>query len=126
MQKVPIPKWDIDLHLTHYGSVHRVITAWQREKFCEQPKVVVLLVVWEFYANAVEHENGQVLAWRCQVHFDCQRINQFYNLSDIGSNDYRQFMVGNIDLDGVLRVLCNKDGMPMSFKAIVMKNDHKL
>lgn len=42
-------------------------------------------------------------------------------------------MVGNIDSDGVLGVLCNEctelkmnKGIPMSLKAIAMKNDQKL
>lgn len=48
-------------------------------------------------------------------------------------DDYGQYLAGNVNLNGVIEVLCNEGvkwkmnkGVPMSFKASAMKSDHKL
>ncbi|EOY19052.1 Uncharacterized protein TCM_043710 [Theobroma cacao] len=84
----------------------RIITEWKWEKFFEQPEVVC---------------------------FASQTINQFYNLPNIKSDEYGQYLAINVDLHEVIGLLCNEGtkwkmnkGVLLSFKASAMKKDYKL
>ncbi|EOY09125.1 Uncharacterized protein TCM_024515 [Theobroma cacao] len=91
-----------------------------------------MLVVQEFYANSIKHEDGRAYVRGCQVFFDADTINQFYNTLDIRNDEYSQLVNGDIDLDEVLgsiNILGTEwkvhKGVPISFKVNAMDSVYK-
>ncbi|XVF20499.1 hypothetical protein REPUB_Repub12eG0005800 [Reevesia pubescens] len=75
------------------------------EIFVTQPKLVVLTVVREFYANAMEHQNGKVFVRGKWVSFDRSTINRYYRLPNIVDNEYHQ-QKDKFNWEEVSRTLC--------------------
>lgn len=63
MQKVPIPEHNIDLHPILYGSVHRVINAWQWEKISEQSKQLYYLLFENLMLMLLNMRMGRSFLW---------------------------------------------------------------
>lgn len=76
------------------------------EAFVKHPDLAVLLVVREFYANAIEHRNYHAFVRGKWVPFDRTTINQYYGLSDIDNDDYQEMVGGDLNWETVKDVMC--------------------
>ena len=68
-----------------------------------QPKLAVVPVVREFYANAPEHDNRKVFIRGKQVNFSGKAINKFFKLPDIERDGYTEFIGKQIDYEEILQ-----------------------
>ena len=86
-----------------YPGISSVIRARGWGEFCAQPKLDVVPVVREFYANAPEHDNRKVFVRGKQVNFSGKAINKFFKLPDIEKDGYTEFISRQIDYEEILQ-----------------------
>ena len=63
----------------------------------KHPKVVVVPVVREFYANMEEYRNFRVFVRGKWVAFDRNTINKHYNLPNINNDKYEHMLKGEVN-----------------------------
>ena len=68
-----------------------LITARGWVKLIEHLEAVVIPIVHEFYANAVEQDHN-VFVCRKLVSFDNSKINAFYGLPNIDNDEYHALL----------------------------------
>ena len=101
-------------------------------EFCAQPKLAIVPLVREFYANALEHDNRKVFVRGKQVNFSPKAINRFFKLPDIENDEYNQFIAKQIDFEEILQEIAVpgtrwklSDDKPITFKSIGLTRDCK-
>ncbi|EOY26539.1 Uncharacterized protein TCM_028331 [Theobroma cacao] len=107
LHKSLVSETRIDLPHICYSHISDIIEKRRWETFCAQLEAAVILVVREFYANVVEHENGVAFGRGKRVPFDSHTINRFYGTPNLENDEYTQYSNGEVDLEEVISLLGN-------------------
>ena len=84
----PIAERGLCIPGVNFPSIQNNFRARQWDDFCAQPKVAIVPIVREFYANAPEHDNRKVFVRGKMVNFSGKAINKFFKLPDIERDEY--------------------------------------
>ncbi|EOY20277.1 Uncharacterized protein TCM_045664 [Theobroma cacao] len=123
INKVPISKRGIDIPILPYEEIHQMLQELHWQLFSNQPEAVVMLVVQEFYANAVKHVDGVAFVHSKQVPFHNQVINAFFGTPNIEKDECGQYLGDHQDCNEIILKLYvegaqwkTSNGEPISFK----------
>lgn len=76
-------------------------------RFTNKPKLALVSIVQEFYANAKETEGHVVQVRGRAVSYDKAIINAYYHIPNIaGDDEFIEYMHEDIDLEEMITTLC--------------------
>ena len=117
---------------TGYPGISSIIRARGWGEFCAQPKLAIIPIVREFYANAPKHDNRKIFVRGKKVNFSGKAINKFFKLPDIERDGYTEFVGKQIDYEEIIREIAVPgtkwkltDDKPITFLSIGLTRDCK-
>ncbi len=117
---------------TGYPGIWNNIRARGWSEFCAQPKMAIVPIVREFYANAPEHDNRKVFVRGKQVSFSGKAINKFFKLPDFERDEYTEFIGKQIDYQEIIQEIAVPgtqwkftDDRPVTFKSLGLTRECK-
>ena len=103
VKRNPIAERGLCVKGVNQPSIQNNFRARKWDEFCNQPKVAIVPIVREFYANALEHNNRKVFVRGKWVSFSGRAINQFFKVPDIDKDEYNAFIGKQIDYQEILQ-----------------------